>query len=322
MNTINDIFDCFESFNSRELKSAGDELVEHFNSGNSIMVTIAGALSTAGIGKSLSGLIKNGKISAITSTAANLEEDILRVFTGKYQKVDWRELKPEEEMAFYKRDELRVTDTLLDGGTFNELAEEFILIVESLQNPIFPHEAVYLLLEKLIKEGRIDENRLAKESWVYNCYKTKTPIYVPGFEDCTFSNYLIAKHLAGNKKINTNNIKSGLEYMKHLALFYIQKSTQHDLGFLQLGGGIAGDFSICVVPMLTLMSKKETKRWKYFCQISESTTSFGSYSGAPPNEKISWGKLNLESKSFMIESDATIVAPILLKYVENNLKYD
>jgi deoxyhypusine synthase len=53
--------------------------------------------------------------------------------------------------------------------------------------------------------------------------------------------------------------------------------------------------------------------WGYFCQISDSTTSYGSYSGAVPNEKITWGKLGvIDTPKFIIESDATIVAPLIL----------
>ncbi|MEK6578414.1 MAG: deoxyhypusine synthase family protein, partial [Bdellovibrionota bacterium] len=54
------------------------------------------------------------------------------------------------------------------------------------------------------------------------------------------------------------------------------------------------------------------KPWAYFCQISDSTTSYGSYSGATPNEKITWDKLTKDTPMFVIESDATIVAPLML----------
>jgi len=53
----------------------------------------------------------------------------------------------------------------------------------------------------------------------------------------------------------------------------------------------------------------------YFCQISDSTTSFGSYSGAVPNEKITWGKLSVDTPRLIIESDATIVAPLIFAKV-------
>jgi deoxyhypusine synthase len=101
--------------------------------------------------------------------------------------------------------------------------------------------------------------------------------------------------------------------MTELAEWYSQ--CTHRLAFLQLGGGIAGDFPICVVPMLNQDLERETPLWSWFCQISESTPSFGGYSGAPPNEKITWGKLSVETEKFVIESDATIVAPLMFCYI-------
>ena len=88
------------------------------------------------------------------------------------------------------------------------------------------------------------------------------------------------------------------------------------VGFFQIGGGIAGDFSICAVPaMIQDLELEDTEFWGYFCQISDSTTSYGSYSGAIPNEKITWGKLDIDTPKFIVESDATIVAPLMFAYI-------
>ena len=84
------------------------------------------------------------------------------------------------------------------------------------------------------------------------------------------------------------------------------------VGFFQIGGGIAGDFPICVVPSIKYDLQQKAEPWAYFCQISDSTTSYGSYSGATPNEKITWDKLTENTPMFVIESDATIVAPLML----------
>jgi deoxyhypusine synthase len=101
-----------------------------------------------------------------------------------------------------------------------------------------------------------------------------------------------------------------------LADWYIKNSKGKGIGFYQIGGGIAGDFPICVVPMLYQdLEYKDVPFWAYFCQISDSTTSYGSYSGAVPNEKITWGKLDINTPKFIIESDATIVAPLMFAYI-------
>jgi deoxyhypusine synthase len=111
-------------------------------------------------------------------------------------------------------------------------------------------------------------------------------------------------------------MKSGIEYMMMLAEWYQKNCRGRGVGFYQIGGGIAGDFPICVVPMLVQdMKIKDIPFWSYFCQISDSTTSYGSYSGAVPNEKITWGKLGTDTPRFIIESDASIVAPLMFAYI-------
>jgi deoxyhypusine synthase len=111
-------------------------------------------------------------------------------------------------------------------------------------------------------------------------------------------------------------VRGGIEYMTFLADWYTNHAGAQGIGFFQIGGGIAGDFPICVVPMLHQdLERDGVPYWSYFCQISDSTTSYGSYSGAVPNEKITWGKLSIDTPKFIIESDATIVAPLVFAYV-------
>ena len=70
--------------------------------------------------------------------------------------------------------------------------------------------------------------------------------------------------------------------------------------------------------MLNQDLSKTVPLWSWFCQISEATASYGGYSGAPPNEKITWGKLTQKTPRYHIESDATIVAPLIFAYLTNH----
>jgi deoxyhypusine synthase len=140
------------------------------------------------------------------------------------------------------------------------------------------------------------------------------PIVVPGWEDSTMGNIFSSYCIKGAFKPTT--MKSGIEYMMWLADWYPKNCAGKGIGFFQIGGGIAGDFPICVVPMLYQdMEMHDVPFWSYFCQISDSTTSYGSYSGAVPNEKITWGKLDIHTPKFIVESDATIVAPLMFAYI-------
>ena len=138
---------------------------------------------------------------------------------------------------------------------------------------------------------------------------------VPGWEDSTMGN-MYASHVMTGDIANVHTVRTGIEYMTYLANWYAMVAPQRSVGFFQIGGGIAGDFPICVVPMLHQdLGQTDVPLWGYFCQIGDSTTSYGSYSGAVPNEKITWGKLGVDTPKYMIESDATIVAPLIFALV-------
>jgi len=150
---------------------------------------------------------------------------------------------------------------------------------------------------------------------MYAAMEKNLPIIVPGWEDSTTGNMYAAHCIQGEIK-NIHTVRTGIEYMAYLAEWYIEISKTHSIGFYQIGGGIAGDFPICVVPMLHQdMQMGNVPVWGYFCQISDSTTSYGSYSGAVPNEKITWGKLEPTTPKFIVESDASIVAPLMFALI-------
>ncbi|MEO0414595.1 MAG: deoxyhypusine synthase family protein, partial [Verrucomicrobiota bacterium] len=141
------------------------------------------------------------------------------------------------------------------------------------------------------------------------------PIFVPGWEDSTLGNFFAASCVDGTIQ-NSTTVRSGIETMRELIAWYRETTAESPLGFFQIGGGIAGDFPICVVPLMHLdLGETGIPPWAYFSQISDSTTSYGSYSGAVPNEKITWDKVTPETPTFIIESDATIVAPLIFGYV-------
>jgi deoxyhypusine synthase len=180
----------------------------------------------------------------------------------------------------------------------------------------FPHEYLY----NLILSGELEEHYQIDpaDSWLVEAARHDLPLFVPGWEDSTLGN-IFASHCINGDIGNVHTVRGGIEYMIALAGWYQQTCTDASIGFFQIGGGIAGDFPICVVPMIEQdLGKTDIPRWGYFCQISDSTTSYGSYSGAVPNEKITWGKLSADTPKYVIESDATIVAPLIFACVLGN----
>lgn len=308
----------YRHFNSLVLRNAAVAYREHIKKGGKMFLSLAGAMSTAELGISLAEMIRQDKVHSVCCTGANLEEDVFNLISNKdYRKVpDYRDLSPNQERQLMEEGFNRITDTCIPLSVMRNIEG---LLIKRWKNSEkagirkFPHQFLYEIL--LSKELEVHYQIDPKDSWLLAAAEKDLPIYVPCWEDSTLGNFYTAMCINGALK--PDSIRSGIEYMMHLAEWYQKtaESTDAGIGFFQIGGGTAGDFSICVVPMLKFDLGRETKMWQYFCQISDSITSFGSYSGAVPNEKITWGKLSESTPRFIIESDATIVAPLIFNYV-------
>ena len=309
----------YRHFNAAVLKDAADAYREHIDRGGRMMITVAGAMSTAELGVSLAEMIRQDKVHAITCTGANLEEDIFNlVARSHYERVpNYRELSPQQEEELLNRHLNRVTDTCIPEEEAMRRIENVVLeewaAASKKKECKFPHEFLF----KILRECRLKQfyEIDPADSWMMVAAQKNLPIFVPGWEDSTLGNIYAARIITGQIK-EPHTVRSGIEYMIELAKWYGRQCKDCSIGFFQIGGGIAGDFPICVVPMLNQdVARGIVPEWGYFCQISDSTTSFGSYSGAVPNEKITWGKLRSNTPRFIIESDATIVAPLIFAKV-------
>lgn len=305
-------------FNSAALVDAARAYEAHLKKGGKMMVTLAGAMSTAELGKSLAEMIRKGKVDIISCTGANLEEDVFNLVAHSYYKrvPHYRDLTPAEEWDLLQNGFNRVTDTCIPEGEAIRRIEHHIYKLwkdaSDKGTEHLPHQFFYALLRSGVLKQYYEID--PKDSWLLAACERDLPIIVPGWEDSTLGNIFASYCITGELKQST--VRSGIGYMTMLADWYAKNSSGAGIGFFQIGGGIAGDFPICVVPMMQQdLKKEETPFWAYFCQISDSTTSYGSYSGAVPNEKITWGKLSTETPRFIVESDATIVAPLLFAWV-------
>ena len=308
----------FRHFNAAVLVDAAEAYRRHLEQGGKMLLAMAGAMSTAELGLSLAEMIRQEKVHAICTTGANLEEDIFNLVAhNHYRRVPhYRNLTDDEELALRERGLNRVTDTCIPEEEAMRRIERQVLKywqeADRESHRHFPYEYMYQLIRNCnIREFyEIDP----QDSWVYAACQKNMPIFTPGWEDSTLGNIFVANVVRGDVS-NIQVVKSGLEQMAALIDWYRRNSQDQSIGFFQIGGGIAGDFPICVVPLIIQDLREPCRLWGYFCQISDSTTSYGSYSGAVPNEKITWGKLDRHTARFVIESDASIVAPLVFAYV-------
>jgi deoxyhypusine synthase len=309
----------YRHFNAASLRDAANGYLRHLDAGGRMLVTLAGAMSTAELGVSLAEMIRRGKVHAISCTGANLEEDLFNLVAhDHYVRIPrYRELTAADEQALLERKLNRVTDTCIPEEEAMRRIERIVAdrwqAADRAGERRFPHEFLYDVLRagSLREFYQIDP----RDSWMVAAAEANLPVFVPGWEDSTLGNVFAAMLMTGELQHPTT-VRGGVEYMTTLARWYEREAAERSIGFFQIGGGIAGDFPICVVPMLEQdLKRRAVPLWGYFCQISDSTTSYGSYSGAVPNEKITWGKLSPETPSYVIESDATIVAPLIFAKV-------
>ncbi|MDB2397926.1 deoxyhypusine synthase family protein [Candidatus Poseidoniales archaeon] len=305
----------YRHFNAGALAATATSLTDFLANGGRLFVTLAGAMSTAELGRSLAPMIRAGHIAGISCTGANLEEDVFNLVAhDAYERIDdWRSLSAADDAALLERGLNRVTDTCIPEDEAFRKIEHHLRTrwsdASEADQSFLPHEYFY----DLLKSGDLTDAYQAdpEASWLLAAAETDLPLFVPGWEDSTMGNIFAARCIEG--KVDQSSISGGIAYMVRLAAWYQAADTP--LAFLQIGGGIAGDFPICVVPMLNQDLERNVPLWSWFAQISESSPSYGGYSGAPPNEKITWGKVSTETPKFVIESDASIVAPLLFGYV-------
>ena len=309
----------YRHFNSADLIDASLAYKQHIAKGGKMLHSLAGAMSTAELGISLAEMIRRDQVHIISCTGANLEEDLFNLVAHDYYErvPHYRDLTPQDEAALLNRHMNRVTDTCIPEMEAMRRLEKALVDewtrADKAGERYFPHEFMY----RIIKSGVLKQYYQIdpKDSWMIAAAEKNLPMVVPGWEDSTMGNMYAGHVITGDVK-NVHTVKTGIEYMTFLAEWYTQTSKKSSIGFYQIGGGIAGDFPICVVPMLHQdLQREDVPVWGYFCQISDSTTSYGSYSGAVPNEKITWGKLAVDTPKYIIESDASIVAPLMFAII-------
>ena len=303
----------YKNFNARATRDATIAYWRHIERGGRMFWAVAGAMSSAQLGIVMAPAIRAGLIHGLSVTGANLEESLFRLVAHDHYKdfPDYRYFTKQDDTKILNDRMRRVTDTSIPEDEAFRAVEKIVVPMWKRATEQgerrFWHEYFYELIQSVpanLQQGPADE------CWLLAAAQAKLPIVVPGYEDSTFGN-IFASHVKIGE-CSAAISKSGIEYMAALYDNYRELSSGQGVGFFQIGGGIAGDFPICVVPSIKYDLEQPVKPWAYFCQISDSTTSYGSYSGATPNEKITWDKLTAETPMFVVESDATIVAPLMM----------
>jgi deoxyhypusine synthase len=240
----------YRHFNAAALMDAAKGYVTHIDEGGKMMVTLAGAMSTAELGISFAEMIRQDKVAIISCTGANLEEDIMNLVAhSHYKRVpNYRDLSPQEEWDLLENHYNRVTDTCIpEEEAFRRLQQHIHKIwkdADDKNERYFPHEYMYKMLLSGVLEQYYEID--PKNSWMLAAAQKNIPIVVPGWEDSTMGN-IFASYII-KKELKASTMKSGIEYMVELSDWYRKNSSGKGVGFFQIGGGIAGDFLYVLYP--------------------------------------------------------------------------
>jgi len=304
----------YKNFNARATRDATVAYWRHIQGGGRMFWAVAGAMSSAQLGIALAPAIRAGLIHGLSVTGANLEESLFRLVAHRSYKdfPEYRYLTKDDDTRILEQRMRRVTDTSIPEDEAFRAVEQIVVpmwkrATASGERRLW-HEYFYEVIQAIEPSAYEGD---PEACWLLAAARARLPIVVPGYEDSTFGNIFASYVKSG--ECSASIAKSGIEYMADFYDRYRELSAGAGVGFFQIGGGIAGDFPICVVPSIKYDLGESVEPWAYFCQISDSTTSYGSYSGATPNEKITWDKLTAKTPMFVIESDATLVAPLVLR---------
>jgi deoxyhypusine synthase len=310
----------YRHFNAREVVDAARAYEAHVNAGGKMLVAMAGAMSTGEFGIILSRMIRAGKVHAISCTGANLEEDVFNLLAHREYEIihNWRELSAADEQALYERGMNRVTDTCIPETVMRHIEKRLLALWQRAAENGERKTPAQFLFDLLDDESLAEHYQIdPANSWMLAAKEKGIPVFAPGWEDSTTGNIFAANVMMG--RVPTHScVRSGTEQFQQLVEWYLDNhgaGGHPSVGFFQIGGGIAGDFAICTVPCITQDLRREVPYWGYFCQITDAQPSYGGYSGAPANEKITWGKLEPSTPRFEINSDAAIVAPLICAWV-------
>lgn len=286
------------AFNATRLREACEIYKKMIRDDATICLTIAGALTPAGLGGGIIELIKRGLVDFIISTGANLYHDIhfaldLPVYRGSYV-VNDRELA--------RKGIVRIYDIFIPMETLLE-TDKYLQEIIDIEGSFSTSELHYYIGKKLLENAKRPELSILATAAKYDL-----PIYCPSPGDSSIGMNISYLKVKG-KKISVDVEKDVLETT---AIIYASKKS----GGIILGGGAPKNFFMQTQPMLSQILGFEEKGHDYFIQITSDAPHYGGLSGATASEAISWKKIDAESKTYVtVYGDATIIAPLLFKKV-------
>lgn len=297
----------FQAFNAGRLSEAchvfADKMLDPA-SDTTIGLTVAGALTPAGLGGCVIELMERGLVDFVISTGANLYHDLHYALNFTlYQGSPFL-----DDVQLHTDGVIRIYDVLLPTQVLLE-TDAYVrgfLERQTFEGPISSPALYYAMGQDLMSRHPGCE----AHSVVASAAAAGVPLFTPSPGDSSIGMNLAAHDLlhGGGCQIDSNRDVNEVAAI-------ILNSTRN--GCVILGGGSPKNFYLQGQPTLWEIYGIPKGGSEYFVQITTDQVVWGGLSGATPSEAVSWGKVNpgVLPDTVVAYCDSTIAFPILCEYV-------
>jgi deoxyhypusine synthase len=296
-------------YNARRLAEAAEILKEMIDTDSTVCLTLAGAMTPIGIGRTISAMIEAGFIDWIVSTGANVYHDLhfaydLPVRQGHFD-VD--------DDILYSKQIVRIYDVYIkEMGT---LQAQDIVVQREIKRAkkAIPHNASTADIAYALGKAAKENSKYPEKSFLVKAYEHKVPVYMPAIGDSSIGLNMLPL-LLEDKGILPNVI---LDVAESAAILWKSERS----GGLELGGGVPKNFFQQTGPALYQILKVKEGGQDYLIQMTDARPDTGGLSGATLQEGKSWGKIKTSHKdNIIVYGDSSVYFPLLCSYVMSACK--
>lgn len=263
-------------------------------------LTLAGALTPAGLGGTIIALMEAGFVDWIISTGANLYHDIHFALELTLHKGDFRL----DDVVLHENGVIRIYDVLFADDVLLKTDAFIRECLETIRDrgAISSAELHHYLGERLLPLPG------AQHSLVAQAAKWNVPIYTSSPGDSSIGMNLARLALEGASL----HVDPNRDVNETAALVWA--GTRN--GAIMLGGGSPKNFYMQTQPQLWEVLGLDKGGHDYFIQVTADAPHWGGLSGATPSEAVSWGKVKPDElhHAVTVYADTTLAFPILASY--------
>jgi deoxyhypusine synthase len=318
------------SYNARKLFEVANIWLEAIKSGSRIYFTLAGAMTPAGMRRTIAQAIENKFIHFLATTGANMVHDAIK---GTYQ-AHMIGTENADDAKLFKQRLFRIYDIFLSNDRWAEFGEwldstffpSFVKDRNAISNKSANLGKTLGEKKSSADASQIEEVKITPAQFfsslgrvlaernddgvLATAYRNNVPVICPAFVDC---DYGIRLHYA-NKEVLQPQYRARLvvDMISEYDTLFADMEKHKNRAIIIIGGGTPKNF---VLQTSMALPKAEQCGFRYAAQITTDAPQWGGLSGATLREAISWGKIKEEAKTSICYCDATIALPLIVAYL-------